>query len=221
MLVEAITAGTLAQVDQNHPAITLVWDYWAEVAARAFAGGSYDPQAEWRAHRKLRGQGQNYLGSRYVLTLLGTRSQALPAHLVRQILGWIWNNPAGIGYLGVPLGHPEVMTIHPWLDSLALLASYPQALDFARPALDWLREQCSSEGRWDFGPWTGKSFNLPLSDNWRKPGNRAIDHTTCVLTVWKKYAWIHIFPGSKSGIIRPMKLSPLPAPSTRKPTWSG
>ena len=58
------------------------------------------PEAEWRAHKELRGLGTRYLGSRYVLTLLGVRSAALPEALDRRIVDWVWNNPAGIGYLG-------------------------------------------------------------------------------------------------------------------------
>jgi hypothetical protein len=49
--VQAITAATLAQVNPVHPGIVPAWEYWAEIAERSFASGSYDPAAEWKAHK--------------------------------------------------------------------------------------------------------------------------------------------------------------------------
>jgi hypothetical protein len=40
---------------------------------------------------------------------------------------------------------------------------------------------------WDFGEQAGKTYYFPLSNNWRKKGNRAIDHSTRVLALLSRY----------------------------------
>ncbi len=97
--VEAIITGTIAQVNPKHPSIEKAWTYWVGVAEGSFPAGNYDPRAEWNAHTKIRARGIRYLGSRYVLNLLGSRSKHLPTALDRLLVNWIWNNPEGVGYL--------------------------------------------------------------------------------------------------------------------------
>jgi hypothetical protein len=184
--VEAITAGTLAQVDPAHPALRRVWEYWAEVAGRSFPGGEYDPQAERQAHRELGGSPIVYLRSRYVLTLLGVAS--LPAELERRIIDWIWNDPQGIGYLGADLKKPSIFHIHRWLESLEILTHFPSAREHLEEAFTWLAGQRESDGRWDFGSRTSKSYDYPLSDDWHRPGSRQLDHSTWVLALLRRTA---------------------------------
>jgi hypothetical protein len=119
--VEAITAATLSQVDPANHAIFPAWEYWVGIAIRSLSSGIYDPRAEWNAHKDLRGLGIRYLGSRYVLTLLGARSAHLPDSLDNQLVDWVWNNPAGIGYLGADLRQPSDFHIFHGLESLEIL----------------------------------------------------------------------------------------------------
>jgi hypothetical protein len=186
--VEAITAGTLAQVDPSNPAIRQAWEYWAEIAERSFPEGAYYPSAEWQAHKAKRGVGIHYLGSRYVLTLLGARSADLSPSLDRRLVGWIWNNPLGIGYLGADLKHPLSFHIFNWLESLEILAGFQSWRSVAVNVIKWLWEQRKTTGLWDFGQEVGKSCYFPLSDDWRKAGNRALDHSTRVSALLKKYS---------------------------------
>jgi hypothetical protein len=188
--VEAITAGTLAQVDPSHPATLAVWEYWVGIALRAFPNGIYEPSAEWKAHQEARGIGITYLRSRYVLTLLGARSASLPADLDHLLAEWIWNNPEGIGYLGADLQHPNLFHIFNWLESLEILLRLQSGHEVATGALDWLWDQHKSDGLWDFGAKVSKSFYFPLSDDWRKAGNRSVDHSTRVLALLQ--AIIHL-----------------------------
>ena len=123
--VEAITAGTLAQVDPSHPSIRPTWEYWVEIAEHSFPAGKYNPSAEWNSHKKMRGRGIHYLRSRYVLTLLGARSADLPSALDRRIVEWIWKNPEGIGYLGEELQNPQPFHIFNWLESLEIIVALP------------------------------------------------------------------------------------------------
>ena len=184
--MEAITAGTLAEVDPAHPSIQKVGEYWASIAERALASGRYEPQAEWKAHKEARGSGCIYLRSRYVLTLLAAKSAGLPPTLDRRILDWIWNDPQGIGYLGADLQHPQPFHIFYWLESLEILSGF-QSRDLPTKALDWLWSQRQADGLWDLGARVSKCLYFPLSDSWRKPGNRSMDHSVRVLALLRKY----------------------------------
>jgi hypothetical protein len=184
--VEAITAGTLAQVDPSTSSIRPAWEYWVEIAECSFSTGEYSLSAEWKAHKGLRGLGIHYLRSRYVLTLLGARSAHLPATLDRRIVDWIWRNPEGIGYLGADLQHPEPFHIFNWLESLEILSRFRCWREFAAGALGWLWNQRNTDGLWDFGAKVSRSYYFPLSDDWRKAGNRSIDHSTRVLVLFKQ-----------------------------------
>jgi len=184
--VEAITTATLAEVDPTHPAVLPVWEYWVRIAKCSFPAVAYDPSAEWKAHKDLRGIGIIYLGSRYVLTLLGSCSSHLPAALDRQIVDWIWNNPAGIGYMGADLQHPETFHIFHWLESMEILSRFQSWLAVAGTALAGLWEKRNLNGLWDFGARVSKSIYFPLSDDWRKAGNRSMDQSTRVLALLKR-----------------------------------
>ncbi len=187
ILVEAISAGTLAQVDPSHPALTRVRNYWMEIAQRSFVDGIYDQQREIRAHKETSGLKIVYLRSRYVLTLLGARRDLIPVTLDRQIVDWIWNNENGIGYLGANIRHPDRFHINQWLKSLEILSQFRSWQFLADNAIKWLWGQCDDEGLWDFGPRTSRTVYFPLSSTWRKPGNRRMDHSTRVLALLRKY----------------------------------
>jgi len=186
--MEAITAATLAQVDLSHPAILPAWEYWVGIALRSFSKGAYDQSAEWKAHKNVHGVGIRYLRSRYVLTLLGSRSADLPPALDRQIVDWIWNDPQGIGYLGADLQHPKLFHVFHWLESLEILSHFQSSHALVGGALPWLWEQRKTDGLWDFGAKLSKSFYFPLSDDWRKTGNRSVDHSTRVLALLSGYS---------------------------------
>ncbi len=186
--VEAITAGTLAQVDSLHSSIRPAWEYWVEIAERSFPTGEYNPSAEWKAHKGLRGMGIHYLRSRYVVTLLGARSAHLPAALDRRIVNWIWKDPQVIGYLGADMQHPRPFRIFNWLESLEILSRFQCWHAVAAGVLEWLWGQRNADGLWNFGAKVSKSYYFPLSDDWRKAGNRSVDHSTRVLVLLRQFS---------------------------------
>jgi hypothetical protein len=187
IIVETITAATLAQVDPANPAIVPAWEYWVGIALRCFPGGSYDPSAEWDAHKDQRGVGIHYLVSRYALSLLGARSAFLPAFLDHQLVEWVWSNPAGIGYLGADLQRPEPFHIFHWLESLEILSRFQSQGAVSQGAYAWLWKQRTPDGLWDFGARVSRSTYFPLSDDWRREGNRSVDHSTRVLACIAAY----------------------------------
>jgi hypothetical protein len=187
MAVQAITAATLAEVDPAHPGTLSAWEYWVRIASLSFPGGSYDPDAEWNAHKEQGSVGICYLGSRYVLTLLSSRSAQLPASLDHNIVDWVINNPAGVGYLGANLRRPDPFHIFHWLESLEIMSCFQSWRLVAGEARLWLKEHCSQNGLWDFGTKVSKSPYFPLSDDWRKKGNRSVDHSTRILAWLSRY----------------------------------
>jgi sirohydrochlorin ferrochelatase len=186
IVVETVTAGTLAQVDASHRAIDAPWAYWAEVADRSLVGGTYDPHAEARAHRDLRGRATVYLGSRYALALLAARGADLLASLDRRLARWTWERPEGIGYLGVDLRRPTDRRAAAWLESLEILAGFRSGPEVGVDAAArlWLR---APDATWDFGPRMDRAPFFPLSDDWRG-SNRALDCSVQVLAVLRRLA---------------------------------
>jgi hypothetical protein len=182
LIVEAVTASTLAQVDARHAAVDAPFAYWVEVAERALADGTYDPHAEARAHLDLRGRELAYLGSRYVLTLLAARATDLPVELDRRLARWTWERRDGIGYLGVDLRRPADRRVVQWLESLEIVAGFRSGPGIAAGAAAELWRRRGPDGTWDFGATIDRGTWFPLSDDWRG-ARRALDCSTVALAV--------------------------------------
>ncbi|MGZ6347680.1 MAG: hypothetical protein ACXWNC_08975, partial [Anaerolineales bacterium] len=89
--------------------------------------------------------------------------------------------------LGADLQFPELFHIFHWLESLEILSCYKSQVTVARSALAWLWELRKPDGLWDFGAKVSKSTYFPLSDEWRREGNRSVDHSTRVLACIAAY----------------------------------
>jgi hypothetical protein len=185
-----ISAATLARIDARHPALEKVILLWEEILRRTFASSVYDPQAELEAHRSMTGASveNSYLtiDNRYLLSLIGSCPRMLPEALINPYLSWLWNSEDGIGYLGIPMSSPPPKhpgKIERWFTSLELISRLPGWRRYARSAVQWLWNERSPSGYWDFGPRSSSNASvvLPLSEHWRRKGNREIDWTTCVL----------------------------------------
>jgi hypothetical protein len=188
-------AATLALIQPDHPLLDTDRKLWGEIARRAFQSGRYRAQDKITAHAALTGATvQNsylVLNGRYQLTLLSAMPGTLARELERALLGWVWKNPNGIGYLELPLAHPPPQKLGQcdrWLASLEILArGFPSWVARAQPAIQWLWRQRDARGWWDFGARPGSLENLPLSDDWRAKQNRAFDWTTRVLVLLKNF----------------------------------
>jgi len=76
-----------------------------------------------------------------------------------------------------------------WFTSLELLSLFPSWPGFAKDAIQWLWNQRSPEGFWDFGPRPTSSVALRLSESWRRKAARRFDWTTRVLVLlWRFHA---------------------------------
>ena len=192
--VRLFAAAALAQIQPESPALDGVWDLWAKIACRTFASGTYDPQAEIRAHQELTGVAvkNSFLTfpARYHLALLGARAAVLCPDIEPVLVRWAWTRTKGIGYLGEALGVPPCMKAGPldrWFMSLELITRFPSWRDHAGDIIHWLWTQQRQDGFWDFGPRSPLSSVLPFSASWRKHPARAIDWTARVLIVLARY----------------------------------
>jgi hypothetical protein len=187
LLVQLILAGRLAQIDPANPALDEHWQYWVEVARRAFASGAYRLEDEAAAYPALSGiqAAQGFLESQYALWILSARP--LPIELDRALVGWIWNKPDGIRYVRVNLQNPLQRQIGLWFRSMEILTRFAGWREPALEALNRLWEQGKLDGRWDFGGDVTKNVEFPLSGTWRKPGSRQADHSTWALALLREY----------------------------------
>lgn len=193
--VQLFVAASLAQLKPNHPFLDPPWELWAEIVGRTFASGTYDPEAEIRAHHELTGatvkDSYLVLNNKYTLALLSARLDDLPPKLAASLLDWVWEYPRGLGYVG---GVPSSLPVNAspgemdrWFSTHELLAHFPGWKKRAGRLVTWLWAQQDPEGLWNLGPRSPGSHVFPLSANWRKPQHRKFDWTTRVLTLLVRY----------------------------------
>lgn len=188
---QLFVAATLARIEPNLPVLDVAWELWATIAARTFASGKYDADAEILAHRELTGASVRdsflVVSNRYAVTLLGSRATRLSNNVEKAFLAWIWKEKKVIGYLSVPLTsssvHLSAKTLDGWFTSIELLSQFPSWHGTAKNVIDWLWTQRDKEGLWDFGPMTQTSHYFPLSESWKKKRNRKHDYSTRVLSL--------------------------------------
>ncbi len=193
--VQLFAAATLARIQPNLPALDAVWALWAQVAGRTFASGSYDAGDEICAHKDLTGASVegSYLvmDSRYALTLLGSRVAALPRDLEAALVDWVWHKEDGVGYLREALSRPpspmKAGPVERWFASQELLSGFPSWRRLAGGVINWLWEQRTDQGWWDFGSRSRFSPVLPMSESWRTKGARQYDWTTRTLVLLRRY----------------------------------
>ena len=187
-------ASTLSLIQPGHPILNRDRELWRSITRRTFESGKYSEGSEIKAHAELTGatvkNSYLVLNNRYTLNILGSRPGILSAELESALLGWLWERPDGIGYLGIPLNREPPLKTGPlvrWLSSLALLArTFPTSIRFARPSIEWLWAH-QQDGTWDFGPRPSSVSFMPLSDNWRERKDRKFDWTTRVLILLRKF----------------------------------
>jgi hypothetical protein len=192
--VRLFAAASQARIEPLHPSLDEVWAVWHEIAARTFASGRYDEDAEAHAHKELTGASVRgsylTLRNKYTLVLLSSHPSDLAPGLEEALLAYLWRLDEGIGYLGAELSHPPVMKPGPidrWFASHELLSRFPAWRNLAGEVVEWLWEDQNPEGYWDFGARSPSSAFMPLSENWRKKSARQLDWTTRVLLLMTRY----------------------------------
>jgi hypothetical protein len=193
--VRLFAASTVARIDPRHSAIDPVWELWHELARRTFASGSYSADDEADAHSELTGASVRgtylILPNRYALSLLAARVDRMDEGLAQAVARWVWGNPRGVGYLGVPLSAPpgklSAGILERFLLSHEIVAGFGRTGAPTGPLADWLGEHRRADGLWDLGPRTSWTAALPLSESWRRSDARAIDWTTRILALASRW----------------------------------
>ena len=130
---------------------------------------------------------------KYPLILLSSTDKNLPPHLERMILDYVMDASHGIYYT-----YDKQINTFPsidarkfviWLLALRLLSRFPTWHKVGLAALNWIWNQRSADGLWDFtGYRPGKPASyLPISESWRKRKNRVIDCSLLALDVLTRY----------------------------------
>ena len=190
--IRHLSAANLALIDNVHPHLDEFWNYWLKTADAAFASGHYNRNAEIEIRNALdniKRKNPGAFHTKYHLILLSPTNKILPATLERKILLYVMDAPHGIYYTYDKL----INTFPPidarwfvsWLLAIRLLSRFPTFQKVGVPALNWIWDQRSPEGLWNFTgyvPWKPVSY-LPISESWRKRKNRVIDCTLLALDV--------------------------------------
>jgi hypothetical protein len=125
------------------------------------------------------------------LVLFGAVSDLVPEKMQKALLNAVWNGGARTFYIR---SHPGILpestssrAFFGWLQTVQVLARFPACGEFAAPAIEWLWSQRTSEGLWDCFPRPDRIPQFPLSENWRRKGNRCIDCSTQILVLIRKW----------------------------------
>jgi hypothetical protein len=193
--VKLFTAAELSQITPSHRALEPIWDIWSEIFRRTFAGGEYDQEAERAASEDLLGVNINrsYVAfhSKYNLRFMGSRSDRIPERMQEALLKPLWNGEIGLGYLRHnPSGLPKATTERDftrWLESVEVLSGFRSWKRVAEEGIRWLWDECQVDDLWDCSPQRGRTPYFPLSESWRKRGDRRIDCSTRILVLLRKW----------------------------------
>jgi hypothetical protein len=190
--IRNISAANLALIDNSHSYLDEFWNYWLTTTEAAFASGKYDRQAEIETRNILDNIKRKYPGAfhtRYPLILLSSTNKMLPPHLENMILEYVMNASHGIYYIYErqinTFPAADTRRFVSWLLALKLLSRFPTFCRIGAPALNWLWDQRTAEGLWNFTgyrPWKPVSY-LPVSESWRKRQNRVIDCSLLALDI--------------------------------------
>jgi hypothetical protein len=192
---------------QNEQALAFA-RIWAAVADRAFENGGFDRDSHARAFTGQFGRpprpqsgfemGYGYLYDAYLLQGL------LSPSTERLYLDLCLSKPGGIYYVGSGRldDPPPVFASRQtglWLAGLEALAGYGLAKEKLGFAGAWLLANRSADGTWDLGPKANDGVYLPLSDSWRKPGDRVADCTERVTRLLHRIGYQIIASGVQAG----------------------
>jgi hypothetical protein len=194
--IRFITAATLALFDPTNILLTELAERWVQVVNATFANGAYDAGAEQKAHLEINNihtKGKYLkLAGLYPLILLSIPSAILEQSIEAALMNWVSEKFAGIYYVyGARMLVPPAPTnphFHSWLNGLDLLCRFPTGRVLCAPSLNWLWQERSENGDWDFGAAARRDLAFPLSENWKNATDRKIDCSIAVLSLMRKYA---------------------------------
>jgi len=189
-----ITAATLALFEPTNALLPELAERWVSVVKATFVIGTYDAQTEQEAHLIINGihtKGKYLkLAGLYPLILLSLPTVQLDSAIENALMHYVCKKFAGIYYVyGAKLLTSPPQTdrhFQGWLNGLDLICRFPTGRALCAPLFDWLWQQQSAVGDWDFGPAARKDLAFPLSESWQNGTDRKIDCSISVLSLFRK-----------------------------------
>lgn len=169
--IRMFIAGSIAQLNPVLDVVINEATFWSTIASEVFSDSGYSLQSELRVFSHLLGEKVNFqylhLNGRYQAQLLAINAQNNPeASWIDPYLRWCFSQNLGLGYLGVALSPPKLVSpryMDLWLWSHEILSCFQSHWSvLASPALSWLWDQRDDDGLWDFGKTKGycQAFNI-------------------------------------------------------------
>lgn len=157
---------------------------WAKVIEKAFESGIYNDDDYKNAYinefaSKPNGAREiDFVDFYHMILLQGV----LPRETESRLLDYVIAKPNGIYYIfNKPINKlPETFASKEasnYLTALEVLSGYDLAKEKLGFAVDWLNANKDENGQWDFGTKANDSIYFPLSDSWKKAGDRKADCT--------------------------------------------
>ncbi|HJN51999.1 MAG: hypothetical protein QGI68_12000 [Pseudomonadales bacterium] len=192
--IKAISAANLSLIDRDHPLVAEQAQRFAGAAKEAFRTENYDRDKELQFHVKASGIESRSHGScltKYGLLLLSSKDCLLPGQVETRLLDFVLHKEDGIYYTygGCLQDPPLVRERHfpRWLAAHEILSRFVTWPALAEQAVRWIWEQQNENGLWDFGGNTPRDNYFPLSDNWKRKTNRAIDCSVRTLILLNRF----------------------------------
>lgn len=157
---------------QNETALEVAYQ-WAQVAEKAFAGGSYNRDDDIVTFTQLKGRKpksgfETGFGMFYHAALL---PRVLSPKTEDLFLDYYLSKPDGMYYIyDKPLNQPpEIFASRSsscYLAAIEVLSRYGQSKGKMNFVIEWLYANQDESGQWDFGEKAKDGVYFPLSDWW-------------------------------------------------------
>lgn len=187
-----VIAARMSEIVPDHPYVVEYADILIKIMEAAFAPGYFDEGQMREASEDLMGMQLDsdcqICFSLYPLILLRGRvnyelEQRWMDHLFTKRRGVYLVNNRSLVHL--PLVFPSEESMR-YINAIDLLSWYPAAMSHLDNARDWLWDQITGNGLWDYSSYGRDGLELPLSRSWRDPVNRQIDSTVRTLVILRR-----------------------------------
>lgn len=187
-----VVAARLSEIVPEHPYVVKYADTIIKILTAAFSAGYFDEGQMREASEDLLGlrldSDCQICFSLYPLILLRDK---VDYELEQRWMDHIFNKRRGIYLINnrslnhLPLSFPSEESMR-YINAMDILSWYPSAMSHLDNARDWLWDQLTGNGFWDFGLFGRDGLELPLSNSWRDPLCRQIDSTVRTLIILRR-----------------------------------
>lgn len=184
--VKIFTAAALSTVDSENPLVARVRDQMIEIYRRTLHSGIYNRSEERSASLDVLGVDVSgsyiSISSAPNLELIGSCNGSFPIEMQQTLFKAIWNEQVKTFYLRPrPSRFPDTILSRDflwWFHTVNVMTRISTPTDIAEKLIEWFQANRGTDGLWDGPRQPGRTAEFPLSESWRRSGNRAIDYST-------------------------------------------